>query len=79
MVARVLGIGKEIAGEYQGHAYRNRTVYVSYEDPARVSAGLVTERFKVPSSVSDLAGIAVGSEVDFVFNRFGKIVDVKEV
>lgn len=79
MIVNVLGIGKEIEGEYQGHSYRNRTVFVSYEDNTRAERGLVCERFKVSSKVSDLKDIVVGTECDFVFNRFGKIVDVRRV
>ena len=59
MICHVLGIGKEVKGEYQGYSYSNRTVYVSYEDMSRVEAGVVVERFKVPTSVSDLKGIVV--------------------
>ena len=79
LICHVLGIGKEVKGEYQGYSYCNRTVYVSYEDMSRVEAGVVVERFKVPTSVSNLKGISVGSDADFVFNRYGKIIDVKGV
>lgn len=79
MIVSVVGIGKLVEGNYQGYDYKHRALYVSYSDPARIENGLCTERFKVPDHVSNLKGITIGSEVDVVFNRYGKIIDVKGV
>lgn len=79
MIVHVEGIGRLSEGEYNGRQYSTRTLFVSYEDSARVSSGKCVERFKVSSSVSDLSDIKVDSDVDVQFNRYGRIIDVKEV
>lgn len=79
MIVHVEGIGKLSEGEYNGRPYSHRTIYVSYEDKQFVPAGVCVERFKVSTAVNDLSGVSVGDDLDVSFNRFGRIIDVKEV
>lgn len=79
MIVTVKGVGKLREGEFNGVHYKHRLLYVTYTDNAVCEQGECVERFKVPDRVNDLSSVSVGSEVDVVFNRFGRIVDVREV
>lgn len=74
----VIGLARR-RGDYQGVAYDNMVVYCTRPaDPNRSEQGLITECIKI--KYDSFPGIInIGVEIEPVYDRFGRVVDIRIV
>ena len=76
----VIGV-KNVKGEYQGHAYDNYIIY--FDDPSvkNICFGSCPNTEKVKANIINNFGLdnLQGADIEFVYNKFGQVVDIKEL
>ena len=76
----IVGV-EERKGEYEGRAYRFFNCYAEYED--RHVTGKRTEKINVPGDVfDDFTGTpesVVGLDLQFNYDKYGKVVSIFEI